>query len=66
MLSLRIFWPGLEASEQQTPHRFLTEDFGGCLTNREVLVLLLNLYPRVSSILRITGSCRPVNHLSLI
>ena len=41
MLSLRFFWPGPEASEQQTPHRFVTEDFGGCLTDREVLVLLL-------------------------
>ena len=49
MFSLRFFWPGPEASEQQTPHRFLTEDFGGCLTDREVLVLLLNLYPRVST-----------------
>ena len=66
MLSLRFFWPDPEASEQQTSHRFLTEDFGGCLTDREVLVLLLNLYSRVSPILRITGSYRFVNRLSLI
>ena len=64
MLSLRFFWPGPEASEQQTSHCFLTEDFVRCLTDREVLVL--NLYPRVSSILRITGSCRPINCLCLI
>ena len=66
MLSLRFFWPGPEAPEQQTPHRFLAENVGGCLTDREVLVLLLDLYPRVSSILRIMGSCRPVNCLCLI
>ena len=55
MPSLRFFWPGPETSVQQRPHRFLTEDFDGCLESCDVLVLLLNLYPSVSSILRITG-----------